>query len=220
MDNLQIATTHIEDKLTDSYQYLLAQGSDISAAIEEEIETSSRKLRREMKIHYPYRTNEELLQEMSVSTGSMQTLRQAIAGFKRLCKESKTHYNDYWDKQFTLLENSDVENKHSIAEKQHELETIYELVIEYWRKLQDQLKTEWELVQISSWREAQLKVLFEKLAIIAELFESIKSLGLEPGALFDLSSGALTEIDIEPIKRWLNYLKNDKGVQALIDLMG
>ena len=220
MDNIEIAIDDIYSEVSSQYQFLLDQSPDVSSSINEEIRVSTRKIRRDLNINYVHRENESLLIKLNSTKYSLTALQQSIKGYKQLCKDSKTHYNNYWDEQFKVLAENVEHDEQTVKAKQREIDSVNKLLIEQWQKLHEQLKAEWELAQISKWRAQFLKELFEKLAAIAELFKTIQSLGLNPGVLFDLSSSELSVDDIAPIKRWLEYLKNDEGVQALIDLMG
>lgn len=220
MDNVEVAINDIESQLSQQHQYLLEQSPEISSSINEEMKTSARKVRRELSVNYPHGDNEMQLIELTDNECSLPRLKKAIKAYKKLCKDSKTHFNNYWEEQLSLLTISEDKDGQTVRDKQREIESVNQLLIEQWRKLHDKLKSEWELDQISKWRERLLKAFLDKLKTIAELFKTVQSLGLEPGVLFDLSSGELSVGDIEPIKRWLEYLKNDSGVQALIDLMG
>ena len=65
------------------------------------------------------------------------------------------------------------------------------------------------------------------LADLTRMLQSLKvlqerlfALGLGTGILLDLSNGALTPQDIEQFERWAKYLEQDKGIQALCELLG
>lgn len=65
-----------------------------------------------------------------------------------------------------------------------------------------------------------MKELEEWFATLKQLQDVFEGLGIEPGVLWDMSLGTLSQQDISFLKKWADYLKNDKGIQQLCDLMG
>ncbi len=91
---------------------------------------------------------------------------------------------------------------------------------EAWRKDYEKLQLEWELNEIESLRNQLLKDYTDLLENIREISKSLNALGLETGFLWDLSIGSLSKQDISVLLKWAEYLRGDKGIEKLCDLMG
>jgi uncharacterized protein with von Willebrand factor type A (vWA) domain len=147
-------------------------------------------------------------------------LKQQIIDYKALCGKSGTRYNKFWDQELAKLV-STIEVESLTDEINRDLESTHSLLQNEWHKLLDKLKVEWELEQLTKLRETFLKKLFSKLDAMLELLRCVQCLGLEPGVFFDLSSGSSLSLnDMAPIKRWLEYLRNDQGALHLLEIMG
>lgn len=91
---------------------------------------------------------------------------------------------------------------------------------ESWRMDYEKLELEWELSEIEKYRNKVFSDYSDWLEKIREISKSLKSLGLETGLLWDLSIGSLSDQDVSQLLKWAKYLRNNKDVKNLCDLLG
>ncbi|GAA6173554.1 hypothetical protein NBRC116592_32240 [Colwellia sp. KU-HH00111] len=219
MNNIKKEAKAMMAEIEDKYQSLFAASPVTRSQVDEDIINWQKSTQRHFDVEYPYYEDEQLYLSILDSTSELANIKQQIGNYKVLCFRSKTRFNKFWEQELAKLV-STVEVDALTEEMKRDLQSTHSLLRNEWRKLLDKLRTQWELEQVSKLRERFLKELFEKLNALLELLQAVETLGLEPGAFFDLSSGSLSLHDIGPIKRWLEYLKNDQGVKDLLEMMG
>lgn len=212
MSNIKQEANTMLVEIEDKYQSLFAGNPVIKSQVDKDIVNWQRNTQRYFDVEYPYFEDEQLYLSFLDSASELVNIKQQTGNYKVLCKKSKTRFNKFWDQELAKLV-STVEVDALTEEMERELQSTQSLLRNEWRKLLDRLRTQWELEQLTKLRETFLKELFEKLNTLLEFLQAVETLGLEPGAFFDLSSGSLSLHDIGPVKRWLEYLKNDQGVQ-------
>lgn len=146
--------------------------------------------------------------------GCEKSIKSDLANYKLLNPEANTQF---WEDKLSTFKRD--------VKKQHEnkltlIDAIRRNEQEAWRKDYETKLLEWQLDEIQTRRNAFLKEIEEWLDTLKQLQEVFEGLGIEPGVLWDMSSGALSQQDISFLKKWADYLKKDKGVQQLCDLMG
>ena len=120
---------------------------------------------------------------------------------------------------FSMIKSPNKKARKCEDEKQDPLLTRTHLLSE-WRKQIDKKRAEWELDLIHKLKQEFLEKLEEWLMYLNELLDSIDDIGFDLGYFLDFSSGELSDSDITQLKKWLDYIKNDKGAQTLCDLLG
>ena len=136
---------------------------------------------------------------------------------KSVCKQGGNVFNTFWSQEVIKF-NKQSETKANI--KTQDFNSSYQLLKNETEELITKHRLHWELALLSKKRAELLKILLEKLELLDELFSTVEELGLQPGILLDLSEGNLTQTDMSVLKKWVEYLKNDQGVQDLLLLMG
>ncbi|MDD9885308.1 MAG: VWA domain-containing protein [Gammaproteobacteria bacterium] len=89
-----------------------------------------------------------------------------------------------------------------------------------WQKTLDEKYNQWELNAIAEYRRELLEKLQNWLELLQQLADALSQLSIEPGVLFDLSKDHLSLADMDAIKRWAEYLAQDKGVRELCEMLG
>lgn len=103
---------------------------------------------------------------------------------------------------------------------QKDVNTLQKLLVEKWRKFFDKIVSEWEIKKLDELRAAFKKRLRDWLKLLQELKNTCDELSMETGFLWDLSKGNLKNTDAALLKKWVDYIKNSKGVKELCNLMG
>lgn len=78
----------------------------------------------------------------------------------------------------------------------------------------------WELSQIKLIKEELIKKYISKLEYIKKLKEILSDLDLGTGYFWDLSKGNLIESDINTLISWVEFLKKNKEIMELCNLLG
>ena len=78
----------------------------------------------------------------------------------------------------------------------------------------------WELSQIKLIKEELIKKYISKLEYIKKLKEILSDLDLGTGYFWDLSKGNLIESDINSLISWVEFLKKNKEIMELCNLLG
>ena len=78
----------------------------------------------------------------------------------------------------------------------------------------------WELSQIKLIKEELIKKYISKLEYIKKLKEILSDLDLGTGYFWDLSKGNLIESDINTLISWVEFLKKNKEIRELCNLLG
>ena len=82
------------------------------------------------------------------------------------------------------------------------------------------LTENWELSQIKLIKEELIKKYISKLEYIKKLKEILSDLDLGTGYFWDLSKGNLIESDINSLISWVEFLKKNKEIMELCNLLG
>ena len=82
------------------------------------------------------------------------------------------------------------------------------------------LTENWELSQIKSIKEELIKKYISKLEYIKKLKEILSDLDLGTGYFWDLSKGNIIESDINTLISWVEFLKKNKEIMELCNLLG
>lgn len=218
MSNIKQEAQSMMIQIKDKYQHFLLDSPETRIKVEERLLNWQRETKRSFDVDYPYFEDEAFFTFSLESASNIEVIRNEINDYKVLCLKSGNQFNKFWEQEVIKITSMGeiVPNLKVVRD----LQSTHSLLRNEWRKLLDKLRSQWELEQLRRLREKFLKTLFESLDALLELFHTLESLGLEPGAFFDLSSGNLSIDDIAPIKRWLEYLKNDQSVQDLLEMMG
>lgn len=93
-------------------------------------------------------------------------------------------------------------------------------VIESWERELDRKRSEIILKEIEERRRAFVKSIEEWLELIASVRDSMAGIGIEPGYLWDMSVGKLTQTDLSTLKRWADAFRHDENVKKICELLG
>lgn len=94
------------------------------------------------------------------------------------------------------------------------------LLQEKWGKLLDEAHFKWQMEKIDEYRREFFARLEEWLRLLQQLAGAMRQLSMTPGFLFDLSQDGLSFSDIEEMRRWAEYLSQDKNAQKLCEMLG
>lgn len=123
----------------------------------------------------------------------------------------------YWEKELTRISKIP-------EELTDEYTTSYQIcrthLQKQWEKELELQKSIWEIKYITDLRKAYFKKISDWLELLSDLNDTLEELGLDPGYFLDFSDGELSLDNIEQLKKWLDYISENKGVMELCDILG
>lgn len=159
---------------------------------------------------------------MAARVDSVNDVLAMYKEYKQYCTEAGLNTeSEFWESQFFKPSEYKTHNpKKSDVRLTDDADIAIELFLDKWSESLDKHRTQWELEALNKYREQLVKELEKLLAMFETLLKSLESLGLEPGRWLDLSSGSLTEQEIQTFKHWADYFRNDEGAQAICEKLG
>nr|MBG8990981.1 VWA domain-containing protein [Neisseria meningitidis] len=137
--------------------------------------------------------------------------QQSVDDYRYFCKLAGVPFEkEFWQQELTQSKNSKP-NKQNLPLK---------LLTGKWQQQLDYAKSQWYLKQLNQLRQEFIDKLKQELDTIRQLAEQLEQFGFEAGLWFDNSIGNLSQQNIEEMKRWLNYLTQDKNAQQIAELLG
>jgi uncharacterized protein with von Willebrand factor type A (vWA) domain len=221
VSNKKASLLSVRDSIADQYKDLLAASSRVEDYLDEEIFAWEKQYKRHLAIEYPFEMEDSLQSKITRPHQHVSQYHDYVKNYKYICTKFGSPLNPYWDleaKKFAKLEHdscplssiSDLPDfEHSIKLLRYETDRILNTA-----------KLEWELAVMMMFKEKLLKTLYEKLDAFHKLYLTTIAFGLSPGLFFDLSDGILTDTNLKQLKYWTDFLKNNKGLEELLDLMG
>ncbi|KTG21233.1 hypothetical protein AUR67_07800 [Pseudoalteromonas sp. XI10] len=206
------------------YQSVFKYAPNLALQVEERLTTWANKSHRHCILEFPlYEAQNELnvFKTLDFDSLTIEQYELALNQYKVLCSKSNVNYNNnFWDNDLASIKHDAVALSANAVVSTSNLVTSVNLLANEWEKLLSLQYEQWELEQISLLRKKFLKGLIEKLKLIDEMLGLLRSLGIEPGFLLDLSSGALKLNNLSRVKSLLQQISNDEGVKRLLDLLG
>ena len=204
-----------------NYSDILSEGEELRKQIELKIETWQVDTAKALLTDYPYADYEDELTEWCSLPNDEKytapTLKSSVNKYMRLCEEVGQPKNEsYWQSIYSPSKKVEKANENTPLKATVSANHLQQ----EWQKTLDMARIKWESEYIQTQRMKFVEVLAQLLNLFAELRDALESLGLEPGILFDLSTGKLAAREIEEFKRWSKYLAEDENVRLLCDLMG
>lgn len=137
--------------------------------------------------------------------------QQAINDYQHFCKLAGIPFEKaFWQQELT-------QNEKIKSDKQS---LSWKLLTEKWQQQLDQAKAQWYLEQLNKLRQEFLAKLKQDLDTVWQLAQQLEQFGFEAGLWLDNSIGNLSQQNIEEMKRWLNYLTQDKAAKQIAELLG
>ncbi len=219
MTSFSAEAAYLKSTISNRCEKIFKRHDKLATLVDTEIQQWHANTRRFVDMQNPYHNLKEKALSTSVLSPSQKEFNSLLAEFMSACAKHNKLPSTFWSREKEKIETLFAKDKNT-EKAVSELAASFQLLRMEYQKLADSLYSRWELEKIRYMRDEFLKALLEKIASIEKLIEYIETLGLEPGVLLDLSTGAKNQTQIDEVLRWLEYLKNDEGVQRLLDLMG
>lgn len=177
----------------------------------------SKKLTDYKLFHDPYIEQYRIHEKwMKTKVDSVSQSQEMLMDYLNYCEELGVYGDEkFWsDQLFTKSE------KGKSIDLSDDFYIGLELLRDQWTKEISVIRSNWALDALNQFRLKLISELEKLLEMFEEMFKGLESLGLEPGRWLDLSSGSLTEQDIETFKHWVDYFMNDEGAQAICEKLG
>ncbi len=155
---------------------------------------------------------------------SLASCQRAIADYRECLPSTDT---SFWEEKIkTLSESRKARNKAkadsktkdlALQEESTELQSLYQHIVESWRKDFEKILLQWMLMQIELARQQLYAKYF---GFLSNLRQIKNVLGNIPGFGWDLSLGNLTPQEVQVILKWGEYFRNNPELQKLCELLG
>lgn len=194
----------IKASLQTDYQDLFKQHSWLHGQVQQKLFSWGHQTKLDLWQRSPFAKHEENLKNHQY-TGIFSQL--PVDDYQLFCKFSGLPFEkEFWQQEL-------VRSKQT---KSHKQNLPLKLLTEKWQQQLDKAKVLWQAEQINQLRQKVLTQLKQELEVIKQLSQQLEQLGFGIGD----DIGNLTPQDIEEMKRWLNYLTQDKNAQQIAELLG
>lgn len=210
-----------KDESLSAFQSIVDANDSIQSFIQDKQAEWSSKLEDHKSQNMPFESHYQNCQKwMAARVDSVNDVLVMNKEYTEYCSEVGINpESGFWSSQIFKFDERKAHNQSDVL-LTDDADIAIELLLDKWSESLDKHRTQWELETLNHYRQQFIKELEQLLAMFETLLRRLKSLGLEPGRWLDLSSGSLTEQDIETFKRWADYFRNDEGAQAICEKLG
>ena len=155
---------------------------------------------------------------------SLASCQRAIADYRECLPSTDT---SFWEEKIKTMSESrkarskakaDPKTKDlALQEESTELQSLYQHIVESWRKDFEKILLQWMLTQIELARQQLYAKYF---GFLSNLRQIKNVLGNIPRFGWDLSLGNLTPQEVQVILKWGEYFRNNPELQKLCELLG
>lgn len=196
---------------------LCQQDSELAEKITNEVLEFINKAKKEINTsENPLEKEFELLDEFS-KTGKEQFEQQwkQISEFLSETYGKKEIDCDFYSSEFK----KSIEKKKEIKEQKY-YESVKEHLIDKWKQQLFAKQTQHELNIIDKWRKNIMEELYKRIEELKQLQNLLEPFTKELGRLFDMSKGNWQRANFDILKRYAEFLKRDKALQELAEMLG
>ena len=132
---------------------------------------------------------------------------------------------DFWErhiKQINLV-NHFRQPGHNVGSNRRlsgNIHTLYNRILDSWRKDINSASWNWELSEIQKIKTAFMESIDDWFYYLEQITELIDDLDMECGDFLDFSVGNSSFQDVELLKRWLREIDNIKGIREICEQLG
>lgn len=195
---------------------LCCQDKELAERVTQEVLEFINKAKKEINTtENPFEEEKQLLNSFSESKEiNFQKKWQPVNGF----------LNENYDKNQIDCNFYTEEFKKSIEKTnrkdQRSFESVKEHLTDKWENLLFTKQTNWELEIIDKWRKKVTEELYKQVEELKKLQELIEPFTNELGRLFDWSKGSWQRGNLDILKRYADFLKQDEALQRLAEMLG
>lgn len=218
-------------------RFAVARESSVVEKLSAEIQTFQSKVGRRLIMDNPFDEHQTALamarEDFQDGHGvyDLPSIESDWKSYKRLCEHNHGRMEKS-EESFWLQQIKDIEAKQKPPAKDKPMpkpaakilraaqKTCRAHLQQQWQKTLDEKYGQWELNAIAEYRRELLEKLQNWLELMQQLADALSQLSIEPGVLFDLSKDNLSLADVDAIKRWAEYLAQDRGVRELCEMLG
>jgi uncharacterized protein with von Willebrand factor type A (vWA) domain len=215
-DNENFATAINEILNNITLKELCSQDKDLAEKVTQEVLDFINKAKREINTsENPFEPEKELLNCFSeTEKKNFQEQWKPTSGFlKENYSKNQIDCNFYNEEFKKSFEKSD-------KKEQQSFESVKEHLTDKWDNLLFAKQTNWELSIIDKWRQKIAEELYKRIEELKKLQELLEPFTNELGRLFDMSKGNWQRANFDILKRYAEFLKQDKSLQQLAEMLG
>lgn len=215
-DSENFATAINEILKNETLKELCSQDKDLAEKVTQEVLDFINKAKREINTSdNPFEPERELLNSFSeTEKENFQEKWKPASGFlKENYSKNQIDCNFYSEEFKKSFEKSGKKDQKSF-------ESVKEHLTDKWDNLLFTKQTNWELSIIDKWRQKTAEELYKRIEELKKLQELLEPFTNELGRLFDMSKGNWQRANFDILKRYAEFLKQDKALQQLAEMLG
>ncbi|MCL4855813.1 MAG: VWA domain-containing protein [Flavobacteriales bacterium] len=195
---------------------LCSQDKELAEKVTQEVLDFINKAKREINTsENPFETERELLSSFSETEKK---------NFEEKWKPTSSFLNENYNKSQidSNFYNEEFKKTFQKTERkeQRRFESVKEHLTEKWDNLLFAKQTKWELSIIDEWRKKIAEELYKRIEELKKLQQLLEPFTNELGRLFDMSKGNWQRANFDILKRYAEFLKQDKALQQLAEMLG
>ena len=189
--------------------------------LKEKIKEFKRKLKRTLKTENPYFENEKKLKKFKEKVKKedfyLETLIEGVEGYKELSLKDI----NYWQKEIKKFEKKSLKSKNPTLDRKLKrgISLSLKVLQNQWEKNLKEAYENWKRQKEKELTDEFVKKTKEWLKTREEFYKTIKCLSFG-GELFSLDEGELNKNDINEVKKWTEFISNNKNIKKLIEMLG
>jgi uncharacterized protein with von Willebrand factor type A (vWA) domain len=213
--NTENFATAIDEILqNETLKDLCSKDKELAEKVTQEVLEFINKAKKEINTtDNPFEQEKSLLQSFSkTEQKNFEQKWKPISGFLKENYRKKQIDSNFYSEEFK----QSLENKKA----QRSFESVKEHLTEKWDNLLFAKQTQWELNIIDNWRRKVAEELYNRIEELKKLQELIEPFTNELGRLFDMSKGNWQRANFDILKRYAEFLKQNKALQQLAEMLG
>jgi uncharacterized protein with von Willebrand factor type A (vWA) domain len=213
--NTENFATAIDEILqNETLKDLCSKDKELAEKVTQEVLEFINKAKKEINItDNPFEQEKDLLQSFSqADKKNFEEKWKPTSGFLKDNYSKNQIDGNFYSEEFK----QSLENKKA----QRSFESVKEHLTEKWDNLLFAKQTQWELNIIDNWRRKVAEELYKRIEELKKLQELIEPFTNELGRLFDMSKGNWQRANFDILKRYAEFLKQDKALQQLAEMLG
>jgi uncharacterized protein with von Willebrand factor type A (vWA) domain len=195
---------------------LCNQDKDLAEKVTQEVLDFINKAKREINTsENPFERERELLNSFSeTEKKNFQEKWKKTSGFLKENYDKNLIDCNFYNEEFKRsFDNSDKKDHRNF-------ESVREHLTDKWDNLLFAKQTNWEFNIIDKWRRNTTEELYKRIEELKKLQELLEPFSNELGRLFDMSKGNWQRANFDVLKRYAEFLKQDKTLQELTEMLG
>lgn len=103
---------------------------------------------------------------------------------------------------------------------EQKLQQLYKQQMQQWRKYFDEEHEKWQSAEMEKLQSQFMHDMDEWISCLSKMQQSVEDMGMNLEYFIGLADGEISLSDIETLKKWLEIIQGDTGIQEICDILG